>query len=175
MTSLHIRRDLTKELPALKNAECLLTLSLMKSFAKKPAYWIEIYKYPDVNATEMFCIALQWSFSREGKPVTGQVAKRSRASLHRTCDLLFDDTVKKLDDSWLVSGPALVHTSDQREQRAISNILHQLGKWVSNRNLGFSVEIDTDVEMNVSAPSRALSRAEKFEQAEKRRRAKAEW
>jgi hypothetical protein len=148
-------------------------LSFEKSFARKPAYWLEIYRVPVRNATA-YIFTRQWNFVRDGENIIGQAPGRREFSLMRACEELLKIAKQKLEENWVLAGPAVVDKeAATSEQHGVNNALTQLGTWINNNELGVNSKAQG---VNIVAePIDPKNRQERFEVAEKKRRAKAKW
>lgn len=168
------RRDLTLVDKTLSGGKCLLTLSFEKSFARKPAYWLEIYRVPVRAAVTSYIFIRQWSFVRDGENVIGHAPGRRDFSLTVACEALLKIAQQKLEKNWILAGPAMIDKEAAiSELHGVNNMLTQLGTWINNNELGVDSEaqgVNVDTE-----PVDPKSRVERFEVAEKKRRAKAKW
>jgi hypothetical protein len=167
------RRDLTLHDPLLSGGTCLLTLSFEKSFARKPAYWLEVYCVPAPKKTSAYFFTRQWNFVRDGENVVEHAPGRRNFSLPTACEEFRRIAQQKLSENWVISGPAIVDAeASTSEQHCVNNMLTSLGTWINTNDLGVDSEAQA---VNVSEPVQLRTRAERFSAAEKKRKAKAVW
>lgn len=163
-------RDLDEHCKKLRHGVCLVTCSFMKSFARRPAYWLEIYKVPTKKHSS-YIVARQWSFIRDGETVEGETLSAAYFSLNQATDHLAKLAQKKLEDNWIFHEPAIVPSTVQgSDLQLIRNLLSAVGTFINAQTLGTSAT----VKATTKSPD-PKTRAERFEAARKKRQAKAEW
>jgi hypothetical protein len=164
-----MRRELQNEKKELRGTILIFSVPLRKDFARKPAYWVEIYKstHPTAKFTRYF-VARQWSFVRSGETIQSESITRVILDLSSALDSAKSAIMAKLDAAWLLceeqfdSSPPVVSPT-KKEDTAIASCL-------TDWNLGLDKNLE---KLNVLEEN--LPQSVKFKRAQQKRKAKAEW
>lgn len=162
-----MRRDLETVKSELKGSILIYSAPLRRDFARKPAYWVELYRTPKAKSA-IYRVARQWGFTRgeDQEKIQDAAVSSPILSLKAALSYLTTAIESKIKVGWLVCDesfaperPRVAPTAD--EQKIIKSYMMD---WASEAH-GTS----TTPKQNPITP------AEKFKKAQRRRRAKAEW
>jgi hypothetical protein len=163
-----MRRHLEKTEKSLHNSSLIFSLALRRDFARKPAYWVEIYAVPK-GRYRFYSVAKQWSFFRKEtkEDIQNQRVFSPCNSLVKALENAFDVIQSKVENGWLVcegqySDPVVVTPNTEE----LVKIKDTISNW----------DFDTHKPISSTQTKKEnLPRSEKFKKAQARRRAKAEW
>lgn len=166
-----MRRNLQKHHQNLRNSELIFSIPLRRDFARRPAYWVEIYRtnHPAAKFNRYF-MARQWGFVKKESgekiqddtvhdPVMnlGDALTKAKVAL----DAKIEAGWLKCDDQYDQSPPVLCPTKEEK-----STIASYTADWDGDFD-------HTLKKMNIQKED--LPRSVKFKEAQKKRKAKAEW
>lgn len=163
------RRDIRQIEPELKGMNFVLSVALFKSFARSPAYWVDLYQLPRKNRPAQWCVAVQWHFVRKGEVCEGHTpgdvyntATQAAQALERRVD-------KKItEDGWLFYG---LDIDGQYQKHAIVDYVSESVKmWTREKKPKVTVS-----KRQPAPKKRVKTQAERFQAAQRKRKAKAEW
>ena len=161
-----LRRNLQLIDRKLQGAVLIMCLPLRKDFARKPAYWVEIYRKTLIPAGKaQYFTARQWGFPKD-RDVVQDHSVSYPSDLMRSLAKVDNIFEKKVASGWIpvtpgenYDGPLPAATDD--EQDKISTY--------------FAMRFSKRSKAAEAVAKRYLTTSEKFELSQKRRRAKAEW
>jgi hypothetical protein len=166
-----LRRELQHENVALRGGVLILSIALRKDFARKPAYWVEIYRTTHPTAKfHRYFVVRQWGFIKRetSETVQGENVMRPLTGLQSALSAAKESLDAKIEAQWMIcedqfdSSPPVIAPT-KRESSAIAAY-----------TADWAVDFDkTLARMNV--PESELPRSVKFKKAQQRRKAKAEW
>jgi hypothetical protein len=165
-----MRRNLEEVKRELRGGVLIFTCALRKDFARKPAYWIEIYRVPRGPAV-VYVAAKQWGFMKSGgEKVQDAACSNTLLSMKSAMNYVAKALEAKIEAGWMMceeefdsSPPA---TDPQgAEVSAIQMFCHD---WENKQTL--PKQHRTKV-----TRQKPKTPAEKFKDAQQKRRAKAEW
>lgn len=165
------RRDIRQIEPELKDAKYVLSVALHKSFARSPAYWIDLYCVSSSSGKPPRWKALvQWSFVRQGEHVEGHSDPTTFHSPTQAAEWVEKRTDKKLQESWLFYG---LEIDPLFKSHAIVDYVSESVKmWTKEEQPKVTEKPPAQA---YPQPKRPKTKAERFQELQRRRKAKAEW
>jgi len=160
-----------KSIPELKGTELVLSVALQKSFARRPAYWVDVYCQPRSKLPDQYFVALQWSFKRQTEVIEGHFVKAGpQLAVATTAAVVQEQLETKVNEKWIIKG-----TQVDPKFRG-KPIVQQVGRVVDLTAAKGTDNGQATPELVVEERHEvAKSRAERFQEKQAERRAKAEW
>lgn len=153
----------------LRGPDCkhVATIGLAKSFARRSAYWLDLYHAPKSKWGDAWFVARQWSFTRDGTTVEGQTVSRRHGTPAIAGTDLQALLQEKLDKGWKIHETVQVDKEgfDQVDIAAFAMITRLVGV----------METGTVQEKVVESKAVAKNRAERLRDMQRKRQAKADW
>lgn len=164
------RRDISKIDEDLKGARYVLSVALYKSFARSPAYWVDLYCKPKPNQPLRWVGVLQWGFPRQGEKVEGHAVVNDFMSPTQAAEWVESRADKKIDDGWLFHS---IEVGPLFKTHAIVDYVEESAKkWTKPGN---KPPAPRQNYQKPPQPKKPKTKAERFQELQKKRRAKAEW
>lgn len=164
-------RDLRLVEDKLKGLGCRFigTLGLAKSFARRPAYWLDLYHDPRSKWGDGWFVARQWSFQRDGTLVEGQTVSHRFGTPGQAMESMKELLQEKLDKQWKLHEikQCAEHSSLSQMEETAFKLIH-----------GMASQMEPgQVQAKVGAPAEAppQNRAERMKSLQRKRQAKSEW
>jgi len=164
-----MRRDISKIDNDLKDARYVLSVALYKSFAQSPAYWVDLYCKARSNQPMKWIGVLQWSFPRQGEVVESHVVVNDFRSPTQAAEWVEARADKKIDENWLFHS---IEVDPLFKTHAIVDYVEESAKKWSK---GTEPPKKVAPKQNYPKPPKPKTKAERFQELQKKRRAKAEW
>jgi hypothetical protein len=161
------RRDIRKIDNGLKDHRYVLSIALYKSFARSPAYWIDLYCKSRPNVPLKWTGVLQWSFPRQGEQVEGYAVITDWRSPTQAAEWIEARADKKIDEGWLYHS---LEVDPLFKSHAIVDYVEEATKkWDKGS------QTKTGSRQRFPRPPKTKTKAERFRELQKKRKAKAEW
>lgn len=168
------RRDLTKLHSYLRHSALIFSLALRKDFARKPAYWIEIYKTVQPTLTK-YTVARQWGFSKGGELVQDSTTSSSVVSLNSALRDVNEQLEKKLATGWLLCESQYVTNPPLCDQHRNSKEQKEIIEWYAQKQIAHKEQEEKNIMEQLKIKDEDLPRGVRFKKSQKKRKAKAEW
>lgn len=163
-------RDLrTIEAKLVKDPTSVFVVSVaLGKFAKKSAYWLDIYHSPKSKWGNAYFVCRQWSFIRDGSLVEGSVTSERFGTPVTAIGEFKELLDKKVASGWKINDAVVGNVKDTDLQLAtsIANLVNN----PSTTNVGAESKIEEKVEA-----VRAKTRHERIVDLQNKRKAKAPW
>ena len=157
---------------SLRGGTLIFSLPLRRDFARKPAYWVEIYRTNVPNTKYVrYDVAKQWGFYKKDTKETVQDSTVIRAaSFTAALSMMKGIAATKMNSGWIivddtVDAPVLSPTIEESVA-----IAAYMTNWLEGHEEKEQVEV-----IKKSLKKEELPRPLKFKEAQRKRKAKAEW
>jgi len=139
-------------------------------FAKRSAYWLDIYHSPKSKWGNAYFVCRQWSFMRDGQLVEGSVASERFGTPGSAISEFEELYSKKVKDGWKLND---VNVSD-----SILDVNLQLAKSIANLVNMAPTAVNAGAESKVEEEVKAVrvkTRHERMVDLQNKRKSKAPW
>jgi len=164
----YVRRDLRPINDKLKhdpNCVFVVSVALAKSFARKPAYWLDIYHSLYSAWGKAWFVGRQWSFQRDNQDITGEVVSHRFGTSGQALGMLQELLATKLSEGWkvheVINGPVTVE-----EETKLVESIHNLAVGLPTSTALVKVAITTN---------KPMTRAERMKELQNKRKVKSPW
>jgi len=149
-------------------------VALRKGFAKRPAYWFDIYfKGNTPRAPDEWILTCQWNFRKAGE---GDIKDHRIIYLSTSLVSVLDKIKERLrqkieEDRWIIHS---VKVTNPYHETGFEKVFREVIKEFETIELGVASEEELEG-IVVKPPEKPETKAERFQKRQAARKAKAEW
>ncbi len=160
--------------PILAETVPAVSVALQKSFARRTAYWVDVYCKPGGKLPDRWFIACQWSFTQKDKTVEGHYVAEggsARLSAANATEVAMHKLIRQTKKQWLLHS---VTIAPPYKNTTIARMMEQAVERAVAAGTKENGQATPEVVIEEKREN-PRSRAERWRMKQLARKAKAEW
>lgn len=167
-----MRQNLVAVKNEVRGGVLVFSAALRKNFARKPAYWVEVYRVQR-GPSNVYVVAKQWGFVKsEGEKVQDSSCSKAIPNIKSAMKYVGKVLQAKVDAGWMMCEEEFNASPPSVNPQGDENQIIMLFCQDWENGLGIKQATQTKKRITKQKPK---TPAEKFKDAQQKRKAKAEW